>query len=58
MSMLLKSTVAQKAVLSLRSQDAQAATEGLVGKLVPPLDFMTITMKHVMVHDIRPYGSA
>lgn len=58
MSMLLKSTIAPKAILSLRSPDAQPATEGLAGKLIPPMDFMKITMMHVMVHDIRPYGSA
>lgn len=58
MSMLLNSTCAQNAVLSVRSADAQASAEGLAGKLIPPPDFMKITMKNVMVHDIRPYGSA
>jgi hypothetical protein len=56
--LLLNSTCAQNAVLSVRSPDAQASAEGLAGKLVPPPDFRKITMKNVMGHDICPYGSA
>jgi type VI secretion system secreted protein Hcp len=58
MSMLLHSKCAEKAVLSLRSPEAQATAQGLVGRLVPPPDYMKIKLKNVMVHDLKPYGSA
>jgi type VI secretion system secreted protein Hcp len=58
MNMLLGSRLAENAVLSLRRPDAQASSEGMIGKFIPAPDFMKIKLKNVMVHDLMPHGSA
>ncbi|MDR5783637.1 type VI secretion system tube protein Hcp [Caballeronia sp. LZ065] len=58
MSMLLNNVLAETAVLSFRRADAQAVPQGMSGKIIPPPDYLKITLRKVMVNAIEPFGSA
>ncbi|WP_244849616.1 type VI secretion system tube protein Hcp [Caballeronia sp. SL2Y3] len=53
---LVLNKVANKAVLRANKPTAQPQAAGIVGKLLPPQPFLSLTLQNVMVMSIKPYG--